>query len=197
MRDLASATLAPDADAVPFDATILWLVHSHVPESLNGFFNIVTLSGSARLLVPASVLTITALWVGKRRDEALLMGASMVAAPLSAYALKAVFDRARPALWEAPMYWGSSFPSGHTLGAAAFATAAALCAFRMWPQRRGLALLVAWLGILWTCAVGLSRLVIGVHWPSDVLASFGLGVVIPVFFSKLFDVRQRQRQAEK
>ena len=94
------------------------------------------------------------------------------------------------------MYWGSSFPSGHTLGAAAFATAAALCAFRMWPQRRGLALLVAWLGILWTCAVGLSRLVIGVHWPSDVLASFGLGVVIPVFFSKLFDVRQRQRQAE-
>ena len=50
--------------------------------------------------------------------------------------------------------------------------------------------------IVWTCAVALSRLVIGVHWLTDVLASMALGAVIPVFFSKLFDLHQRH-QMEK
>ena len=183
-------TLTPDATAEPFEATILWFVHNHVPQSLEGFFRIVTLSGSARFLVPVSVLVVIALLVARRGFEALLMAASMVTAPLFVYALKSAFERARPALWGAPWYWGSSFPSGHTLSTAAFAFAAMLCAARIWPQRRGLVVLGTGFAILWTCAVALSRLVIGVHWPTDVLASIALGVAIPVFFSKLFDLHQ-------
>lgn len=187
----------PDPAATSLEATILWLLHNHVPESLGGFLNIVTLSGSARFLAPATVLATAALWVARRRVEALLIGVSMVAAPLAIYALKAGVDRARPALWDAPWYWGSSFPSGHTLSAAAFATATVLCVLRIWPQRRGVAMLAIGFAIAWTVAVALSRLVIGVHWPSDVLASIALGVVIPVSFSKMFDLHQRQRKREK
>ena len=183
-------TLTPDATAEPFEAALLWFVHNHVPQSLEGFFRSVTLSGSARFLVPVSVLVVIALLVARRGFEALLMAASMVTAPLVVYALKSAFERARPALWEAPLYWGSSFPSGHTLSTAAFAFAAMLCAARIWPQRRGLVVLGTGFAILWTCAVALSRLVIGVHWPTDVLASIALGVAIPVFFSKLFDLHQ-------
>ncbi len=172
-------------------------MHTHVPHSLNGFFNAITLTGSARFLVPASVLAIIALWVARRQVEALLMGVSMVAAPLAIYALKAVVDRARPALWETPWYWGSSFPSGHTLSAAAFATVGVMCVVRIWPQRRGLAILATGFAIAWTVSVALSRLVIGVHWPTDVLASVALGIAIPAFFSKMFDLYQRQEQREK
>ena len=78
---------------------ILWFVHNHVPQSLEGFFRIVTLSGSARFLVPVSVLVVIALLVARRGFEALLMAASMVTAPLLVYALKSAFERARPALW--------------------------------------------------------------------------------------------------
>lgn len=191
-------TLAPDATAEPFEATILWLVHNHVPQSLGGFFNIVTLSGSARFLVPVCVLTVMALLVARRRVEALLMAASMLTAPLAVYALKSAFGRLRPAFWEASSYyWGSSFPSGHTLGAAAFACAAVLCAARIWPQRRGLLVLGTGFAILWIGAVALSRLVLGVHWPTDVLAAIALGVAIPVFFSTLFDLHQRKRAENK
>ena len=190
-------TLAPDATALPLEAAILWFVHNHVPQSLEGFFRIVTLSGSARFLVPVSVLVVIALLVAQRGFEARLMAASMVTAPLLAYALKSAFERARPALWGAPWYWGSSFPSGHTLSTAAFAFAAVLCAARIWPQRPGLVTLLAGLAILWTASVALSRLVIGVHWPTDVLASMALGAFIPVFFSKLFDLHQRHQMEKK
>ena len=168
-------------------------MHSHVPQSLAGFFNTITLSSSARFLVPASVLAITVLLLARRRFEAVLMASSMVIAPLAVYLLKLAFERTRPVLWDAPWYWGSSFPSGHTLSIATFATAAVLCAMRIWPQRRWPAMLVSGFAILWTCAIALSRLILGVHWPTDVLAAIVVGVAIPVFFRKLFDLHQRKR----
>ncbi len=125
------------------------------------------------------------------------MAASMVTAPLASYALKSAFDRARPTLWEAPWYWGSSFPSGHTLSTTAFAFVAVLCAARIWPHRRGLVVLLASLAILWVALVALSRLVIGVHWPTDVLASLVLGSFIPLFFNRMLDLHQHHPTGKK
>ena len=161
----------------PVDEAILWFIRDHVPAALNGFFAWVTLSGSARFLLPVAVVATVALVIARRRFEALLVGASVVTATLVVWGMKVFVGRARPALWEAQWYWGSSFPSGHTLSTAAFATAAALCAARIWPRAASLAMAVA---LLWTSLVGLSRLVLGVHWPSDVLAAMCLGAFIPL-----------------
>jgi len=168
----------------PVDTALMWFVREHVPAALNGFFGAVTWSGSARALVPASVVAVVALLAARRRFEALLMGSSMVTATLLVYALKALVGRARPALWQTDWYWGSSFPSGHTLSSAAFATAATLCLARLWPRSATPATVVA---LAWTGLVALSRLVLGVHWPSDVLAALCLGVFIPLAFSVAFD----------
>jgi len=170
----------------PVDTAILWFVREQVPAGLAGFFAAVTLSGSAAFLLPASVVTLLVLLFARRRFEALLLGSSMLTAPLLVFALKTVVGRDRPVLWETQTYWGSSFPSGHTLGTAAFATAAALCLARIWPRSASSA---AALALLWTVLVALSRLVLGVHWPSDVLAALCLGVFIPLAFSVAFDGR--------
>ena len=168
----------------PVDSAILWFIREQVPAAMTGFFAVVTLSGSAAFLLPASVVAVLALLLAKRRFEALLMGASMVTAPLLVYGLKALVARARPALWETQGYWGSSFPSGHTLSTATFATAAALCLARLWPRSAKPAMVAA---LLWTGLVALSRLVLGVHWPSDVLAALCLGAFIPLALSVVFD----------
>ena len=55
-------------------------MHAPVPQALNGFFDLVTLSGPAKFLVPASVLAVVALLGAKRRFEALLM-AGIATAP--------------------------------------------------------------------------------------------------------------------
>jgi len=172
----------------PVDTAILWFVRDHVPTALNGFFAVLTWSGSATFLAPATIAAAAALLIARRRFEAVLVAASVITAALVVYMLKAIVGRTRPDLWETQWYWGSSFPSGHTLSIAAFSTAGALCLARIWPRSGNLAMLVA---MLWTCLVAVSRLVLGVHWPSDVLAAICLGAIIPLFSSVAFDLRRR------
>ena len=169
----------------PVDEAILWFVRDHVPAALNGFFALVTLSGSAKLLVPLAAVAAVALLVARRRFEALLVCASLITATFVVWGMKAIVGRARPALWEAQWYWGSSFPSGHTLSTAALSTAAALCVARIWPRAGTLAMALA---VLWTGLVAISRLVLGVHWPSDVLAAACLGAFIPLLISLAKDI---------
>lgn len=176
----------------PVDEAILWFFRNHVPAALDGFFEVVTLSGSARFLVPVTALAAVALLVARRRFEALLVAASVVTATFVVWGMKAIVGRARPALWEAQWYWGSSFPSGHTLSTAAFATAAALCVARIWPRVGTQAMALA---VLWTGLVAVSRLVLGVHWPSDVLAAMCLGAFIPLLISVANDLRRRSSDA--
>ena len=173
----------------PVDEAILWFVRDHVPSAMNGFFTVVTISGAARFLVPSTVVVAVVLLLARRRFEALLVGASVITATLVVWGMKAIVGRARPALWESQWYWGSSFPSGHTLSTAAFSTAAALCVARIWPRGGSLAMALA---VLWTGLVAVSRLVLGVHWPSDVLAATCLGAFIPLLISVANDLRLRR-----
>lgn len=173
----------------PIDEAILWFIRGHVPAALNGFFALVTFSGSARFLVPVAVITAVALLGARRRFEALLVGASLLAATLVVWGMKAIVGRARPALWEAQWNWGSSFPSGHTLSTAAFSTAAALCVAQLWPRAGSPAMVLA---VIWTGLVAVSRLVLGVHWPSDVLAAVCLGAFIPLLISVTHGLRAQR-----
>ena len=170
----------------PVDEAILWFVRDHVPSALHGVFAVVTLSGSATFLVPVAVVAVVVLFVARHRFEALLVGASAITATLVVWGMKAIVGRARPALWEAQWYWGSSFPSGHTLSTAAFSTAAALCVARLLPRAGSVAMALA---MVWTGGVAVSRLVLGVHWPSDVLAALCLGAFIPLLISVVNDLR--------
>ena len=69
---------------------------------------------------------------------------------------------------------------------AAFATAAVLCVGRIRPAARKFALPVA---LLWIFLVGFSRLVIGVHWPTDVLAAVCIGAFLPLAMSVALELR--------
>jgi len=176
----------------PVDEAILWVVRNHIPAMLTGFFEVVTVTGSATVLVSLVSAATIALFLAKRRHEALLLAASMTSAPVLVYVIKAAVGRARPALWETQWYWGSSFPSGHTLAVAAFSTAAALCVIRIWPSLRGIALSLA---LSWTCLVAVSRLVLGVHWPTDVLTAACIGALIPLAISIGLDFRHSDHGA--
>ena len=112
----------------------------------------------------------------RKYHAALLLVVAVVGGMLLSGYLKAEFDRARPAF--AP-YGGSlavspSFPSGHSMMAAVvYLTIGALIA-RMRPDPR-VRLYVLVLAVLVTILVGISRVYLGVHWPTDVLAGWALG----------------------
>src|SRR3989475_11662183 len=175
-----------DGESGPVDKAILLFIHGHVPGTLTGFFEAVTFTGSSKLLFPLASVATLALLLARRRLEALLVAVSVISAAAVVYVVKMMVGRARPALWETEAYWGSSFPSGHTLVVAAFATAAALCASRIRPAARKLALSIA---ILWISLVAISRLVLGVHWPTDVLAAACIGAFLPLAMSVGLELR--------
>jgi len=188
---LAVSTIKVSEDVLggesgPIDEAILLLLHNHVPSTLTAFCEAVTFTGSAGVIVPLATVATIALLSVRRRVEALLLAASVISDGAVVYLVKTVVGRARPALWDAEWYWGSSFPSGHTLVVAAFATAAALCATRIRPAARQLALSVA---ITWISLVAISRLVLGVHWPTDVLAAACIGVFLSLAMSIALELR--------
>lgn len=164
----------------PVDTAALWWIKQNAPAALTGFFTAVTWTGAAIFLVPATVLLCSVLLLTRHPREAVFLGVTMASGWALTYALKSSIDRARPALWSTTWYWGSSFPSGHTLSTAAFSTALTLVAMRIWPKS-GRAVLP--LAVLWVSLMALSRLVLGVHWPTDVLAAICLGLFIPLAIS--------------
>ena len=171
----------------PVDTAALWLIKQNTPPSLINFFSAVTWSGAAIFLVPATCVLCALLLLMRHPREAVLLAATMTSGWALTYVLKALVNRARPELWSTTWYWGSSFPSGHTLSTAAFSTALTLIASRIWPRSRNTVLPLA---VVWISLMGLSRLVLGVHWPSDVMAAVCLGVFLPLAVSMLIDLHQ-------
>ncbi|MEH6491445.1 phosphatase PAP2 family protein [Halopseudomonas sp.] len=159
------------------DIALLEFIHQHASPATVSGFGWITLTGSSRFLTPLGALLTAALLLARQYREALLLPLSMISAALLVYILKLAVARERPALWATDWYWGYSFPSGHTMGTAACATALALCAAQLWPARRRYALSLA---SLWIGLVATSRLVLGVHWPTDVLVAACLGIVLPI-----------------
>jgi undecaprenyl-diphosphatase len=182
MLILATLAIKVSEDVVnresgPIDVVVLQFIHTNVPPALNGLFKAATISGSAKVLLPLVVIMVLSLLYSKRRFEALLIASSAISGSIIVYVLKAVVARVRPALWDAEWYWGSSFPSGHTLIVAALATATVMSVNRIWPGAHTFAMLVA---VIWVFSVCLSRLVLGVHWPTDVLVALCMGMFLPL-----------------
>ena len=174
----------------PVDETLLRFVHANVPPSLNGFFEAATFTGSDKVLLLLSTALVAALLIARRRFEATLVAVSVTGAGAVVFILKALVGRARPALWETEWYWGSSFPSGHTLAVAALASSVTICVARIWPGWRLAAAIIA---AAWVLFVALSRLVLGVHWPTDVLAAACIGVSLPLVAAMALDLLGRRK----
>jgi undecaprenyl-diphosphatase len=136
--------------------------------------DITALGGTTVLtLVAAAVigfLLLIRLW-----GAALLMFASVAGGSLIGYGLKFLFERSRPDLVpHGAEVYTASFPSNHAmLSAVTYLTVGALLA-RLEVDRRVKAYFLA-VSVLVTILVGLSRVYLGVHWPTDVLAGWCLG----------------------
>lgn len=109
---------------------------------------------------------------GNRWVVAFLL-AVMVGDKVLTEAIKALVDRARPELEPVAATLGPSFPSGHTATAAASWAAFALVVGRWWGPQAWPALAGAAVGI--AVAVAVSRVLLDVHWLTDVLAGLALG----------------------
>ena len=135
----------------------------------------VTALGGVTVVTLVTIVAVLAFLMHRRRWHAGIMAMTVLAAFVSSETLKKLYDRPRPTLVPHGSYvYSSSFPSGHsTLSAATFLTLAVLIASL--EPNRGTKWMMFALAALLVLGIGFSRVYLGVHWPSDVLAGWSLG----------------------
>jgi YegS/Rv2252/BmrU family lipid kinase len=123
-----------------------------------------------------TVLLAGALIVKGHRRAGILTAGAMLVTGLATFGAKAVIDRDRPT-WQAAdhLLTGGSYPSGHSSGLAALATVA-IVLVGMLVRRRGIRRLIGTAVCLIVVVVAMDRLLLGRHYPLDVLAGILLGV---------------------
>ncbi len=159
--------------AVWFDQPVIAFVKG-LPISIDTW-TMITAAGGA-ILVPIGVGLVIALLVLHRRRLAAIYGVTLAAASAWTYLVKITIARERPpgSLVVAP---GFSFPSGHSLNSTVTYGLIALLIWRTrWPAWLRIALAIA-LGAL-IGLIGLSRIALGAHYPSDVLGGWLAGIAI-------------------
>lgn len=135
---------------------------------------VITWAGSAFLLVPFALIACLAFALADLRREVLAVALSLGGAMLISDLVKLLVSRPRPPVEHLQAVTGSSFPSGHTTQASAFwfSLVFAMPAAGASPK---LTRLAAGLALLIVLAVAASRVYLGVHYPSDVVAGILLG----------------------
>jgi undecaprenyl-diphosphatase len=165
-----------------FDETVLLALRSATdpsdpigPAWLEEQIRDVTALGSLGVLTLVSLAAVGFLILQGKRRTAVLVVAAVGGGMLVSTLTKLGFDRPRPDLVpHATQVYTASFPSGHAMMAAiTYLTLGALLA-RVQPRLR-LKLYLIGLAATLTVLVGLSRVYLGVHWPTDVLAGWTLG----------------------
>lgn len=170
------------SDLAAHDPTVTdWLVHSRTP-ALDVAAQVVTAVGSEPAVGLLTVLAVAWLVRVKRAySSAVLLAGSMAVAAVVSIGLKHLVGRVRPPAGDVlgPVDSGFSFPSGHTLFSTVFfGVVAGLLLTHLRGRAARVLVVVGWLGA--SAAVGASRLYLGYHWLTDVLASYALAVVILV-----------------
>lgn len=162
------------------DATLRWFAEHRTP-ALTQVALQITMLGTGVVLAVLVCIAAAFLWLTRHRLSAYLLLASFFGAFLLNNLLKDVFERPRPLVVHAlaPVAT-SSFPSGHAMGSMAAYGAVALLVARL-AQRRRVRVLTWALAIALIGAIGLSRLYLGVHYPSDVLGGFAAGLAWVAF----------------
>jgi undecaprenyl-diphosphatase len=140
----------------------------------------VTALGGFTALTLISVMAVVLLLLHGRRTQGLIFGATVILAQLAAEAVKHVVDRARPDIVpHHDLVYSSSFPSGHAVMApVVYLTLAAIVAAG--DRRRSVKVLLLIGAAVLVVAIGVSRVYLGVHWPTDVLAGWTMGAAIAV-----------------
>ena len=168
-----------EREAFAFDKAILLWIHQFANPILDKIMLNVTRLGNPSTVVAITLVTLAILWWRRYYQEAKIFLLNCLGGAVLSYGLKLAFSKPRPQLWQLLISETSySYPSGHALGSMVLYGFLAYLLGDRFPQYAKVFYLIAAILI---AAIGLSRLYLGVHWPTDIIAGYGVGFLWVTF----------------
>ena len=155
-----------------------------------------TALGGVGVLATLSTIAVGYLWLSRKHHAAIAIVIAVVSGQIVSSLLKIGFDRARPDLVpHGSFVYTASFPSGHSMMAAiTYLTLGAMLARVHTSVAMKIYLLS--IAVFLTFTVGVSRVYLGVHWPSDVAAGWAVGAAWAFGCSVVMEWLQRRGEVE-
>ena len=154
-----------------FDIPTMVFLHAQATDRVDAFFSVMSQLGYLWGVVPANVLILGWLVVRRRYRDGLFFGLAVLGSLAVNLFAKNYFARVRPELWlSISPETTYSFPSGHAMGSVSLGVAVTLL---FWNSRWRWWVFAA--ASTFIVLVGLSRIYLGVHYPSDILAGWAAG----------------------
>ncbi|WP_461611304.1 phosphatase PAP2 family protein [Cytobacillus kochii] len=163
-------------DLAWFDMEVIHIVQQNVTPALTTFIDRFTFLGSVLWFVIATVVVIVLLVLKKKYALAIYICLTSGVGALLNWALKHYFKRERPDILPLIEETGYAFPSGHSMGSFIFYGSLAFVIIHV-AKKTSMKWAVAIIMGLLILSIGLSRIYLGVHYPSDVAAGFLVGAI--------------------
>lgn len=171
-----------DGEPFVFDEAILRLMHRSASGPLDQLMLLASLVGSGPVVGTVDVLVCLLLLLRRRGFDALFWALATGGAALLNMLAKHSYARIRPDLWVSIAPETSfSFPSGHAMQSTALVAGLVVL---LWPTAARLPILLV--GVPFAALVGVSRIYLGVHYPSDILAGWAASTAWVIGLSFLF-----------
>jgi undecaprenyl-diphosphatase len=165
-----------ESETVHFDSLVRTAIHGHASPTLTRLMQVFSWVGSPGVEAALSGSALVAFLYFHRRRAATLLALSVTGAAGLDLALKHAIHRPRPVPFFGTAPNSYSFPSGHALGALCVYGVLALIVSAH-TQRGGMRLGIWAAAGLLIAMIGLSRVYLGVHYPSDVIAGYSAAAV--------------------
>lgn len=186
---IALSVLAAGHDRLPGDLSIMSWAQDQPTPGMEVSRVARTLGGTEVVLGTGAAVAV-ALWLVRRRREALLLAVGLAMLPLLQHGLKELVDRPRPSEELVDLRAGfssPSFPSGHVMSPAFLYGFLLYLSLRMEASRR-LRVGVGAVALFMLLLSGPANVYVGVHWPSDVLGGYawGFALLLPLLCGREF-----------
>ncbi len=182
-----------------FDDKVFAFLAGYSTASVIKAMEVFTFFGSTAFLLPAYIILITGLLVYKRYRYSVDIAIIALSSTGIMFCLKQLFHRQRPNLPLIKSITNYSFPSGHALSSFIFCS---ILIYLVWQT--GLTAVLKWffsfLLLLFSITIGISRIVLKVHYATDVIASFCLGIawaILSFWLLEKINARLILRRANK
>ncbi len=165
-----------EGDTGIFDESIRNYIHQFSGPLATSVMIFFSFLGSPLFLIFSGIIIIAAFWYVKDKRAIALLLITMAGEIILEFGLKQFFERARPdVFFNYPLPSSFSFPSGHAFGALCFYGILAWLITQ--KLSRTIIKIIIWVtSIMLILMIGFSRLYLGVHYPSDVIAGYAAGL---------------------